>query len=258
MLKQVKCILSAIKIKETSYVMNFQVDEDTVTKSVDDTDDLDVCIKGNADYTGDPGVNSYEATLKSGCAADETGSSTATSEGIPATQYFIDEEKKLQNPGSNQSDSNTGQTPSPTTGNAANNAECTSRWDQAPASTYCKATATYKTGTIWGMSGGTFHCELSAVDCSITVTIDEGRDGAITETDYTLTHSNAGPVSYAPDKLSRLLLCVLLDFNEPTSGYKATLPVAVNAPACNQMGVGGYDQNWVENYNLPEVHTEDD
>ena len=252
-LSTVKCILSAIKIKETSFVINFHVDEDSLTLSVDDTDDLDVCIKGNSDYTGGVG-DGYDATLKTGCGTDETGSSTALSDGIPATEYFIDEESKLQNP-QQDTDSNTqgaNVTTQGSSGSSGNTASCSADWQQAPANTYCSADVSAKSGTLWGMTG-TFYCQLSTIECSITVTVDTHSEETTTETDYTLTYSEAGPASISPDNLRRATLCVLWDPSSTPSGYKAMLPTAVNSPACSQMESGGYDQHTVENQNLPEV-----
>ena len=248
-LKGVNCNLGGIQIQGTSFVHTFHDYEFTLNLSPEDTEALDICI-GVAD---DDPSNEYYGELKAGCTADETDSSTAVSQGIVATEFFILEQAAmdaLSNPdpdarGSEGSEGNDSITQSMI------EEICTDRWTGAPAEAYCSAdvgaTANRSDLSAFeGFSDADFTCVLNDVDCSIDITVESSDEtsGEITTTDYTVDFETT-EFTAEPQATERLDLCLEAedDPEDDTSGFKASL----------QDGGCVYSASWAEENNLPKV-----
>ena len=218
-LKGVNCNLGGITLQGTSFVHTFHDYEAELNLSPADTEALDMCIG----ITNENSEDGYYGELKAGCTADETDSSTAKSQGIRATQYFIDEEAALNNP---NPDPNTGGIDSNT--QAAINRLCNTAWGEASAEDYCSAevsaTANGVIVATSGFSDTDFKCTLTDVDCSVDITVDNA-DGTGTATDYTVKLTT----SYTAESLTikKLDLCLEAedDPEDGASGYEASLQV---------------------------------
>jgi hypothetical protein len=134
--------------------------------------------------------------------------------------------------------------------------QCDGFWNGAHARNHCTATITGSSGGLAG-SGidsehplGKFHCEVTNVNCSLAVTVEEGED---TET-HTLT-ATASSLTLTPLQVGNTELCVSEAQDQgsnTTGGY--TMRLSTSSPACTS---SEYTSTWVWSNNLPDLSPAD-
>ena len=164
-----------------------------LTQSTSQTDDIDICFAEDTTAT-----SGYTAAVKAGCATGETDSGDAVSNGL--------------------GDSGTTTTTTTTTDGTT---ECTDKWDDAPAYSYCSsATVTW--------SATDEECTVSG-SCSIKVWVDDE------EATFTPSAGNSQSV----DDTADLDIC----FTNNTSTITATVRTGCNTGEVTS-GNAYYDQSF--------------